>query len=246
MYCASSLQKNLPYFQVFLKAHMASISVCFFLATPAFSQSSSELDKTTFSVHFETDFSFAAHRSDTMNATDFGAEYGVSLATWAGKRKNIGLALSQRHLSTKFSQVGSSMSTSWTDASAYYRFYWFYPYVSLGHGTLEAKRNGTDLSDAICSTAGAGLDIHIPAGSNVVARLGMKSTSVLEIRDRLGALSSIRPVQQYDAGVDINPKLTWMTLQLGFRYRSYVVDIGQTYKEIETGPFVGVNFHQDF
>lgn len=246
MYYASSLQKSWPFSRGVERMGMVFIPICFVFATQAMAQSSSELDKTAFPLHVQTDFSFAAHRSDTMNATDFGAEYGLTFATWAGKKKNIGLALSHRQMEAKFSQVGSFMKTSWTDATIYFRYLWFYPFVNMGHCLLEAKRDGASLTDSICSTAGGGLDLHIPAGSNVIARLGMKSTAVLEIRDRLNVLSAIGPVQQFDAGVDINPKLSWMTLSLGFRYRSYTVQIDETYKEIETGPFVGIDLHQDF
>lgn len=222
------------------------VILCLFLlfTHSAYAQNSSEMNKPAFLF---LDLSFTAHRSDTMNATDFGTDYAAGVMAWTGKKKNIGLSIIQREHHVSFTQVGSSLDSAWLDASIFYRYLWFYPFLSLGHCSLEAKRAGAPLTDFLCNTMGAGLDIRIPASTAMIARVGAKSTSIIAVSDRLGTLNAIGPLQEYYAGLDIYPKLPWMAINVGFRYRSYSLNVaGEEFGEIETGPYVGCEFHYDF
>ena len=215
--------------------------------TLGFAWGSPELDKKTSNTYIVMDASFIAHRSEAINATDFGSEYEVTVGTWATKTKGLGLGITYGANTTKFTQSDAQKASTWTNFFLTYRLAWFYPSVTLGSCNSTVEDDGIPLADTLCTTSGGGLDVRIPAGPNLVVEFGLASTQVSMLRDSISNENSISSKQEYHVGVDIYPKVDWVSFLVGFCYRYYWQHLNDIdYKEIETGPHVGIMFRKEF
>lgn len=151
-----------------------------FLSSNSVAFAQGDLDKKTSSSFLNSDFGFSTHKSDLLNTTDFGAELGFVLGTWAGKTKKVGMAMSQRVTTTKFTQADATATSAWTDFIFTYRWMWFYPSFSLGSCAMKSSKDGVPVFDALCVTQGFGLDVNIPAGPVVNVNLGFTNVYTRE------------------------------------------------------------------
>lgn len=228
------------------------ISVCSGLALSLssagtlYAQSAAELDKKATSAYLRVDGMFLVHKSDTLGATDFGSESNITIGTWAGKTKRFGLGISNRNSRTKFTQINGALSTTWTDMSLSYRVLWFHPYLSVGSCRIVGSLDDAQIADGVCTTVGGGVDVRVPFGPFVVLNLDLNALEVPHYRDHVDTTNDLGNRREAALGVAIYPKLTWLSILIGYRYRAYeMTTAGTGHDETETGPYLGLNFGYD-
>ncbi len=227
-----------------MRQNLGAISWFWLFASAAFAagDGGDELDKRTQMINVDADYSIPVDKSNTVDGTDFGAAYRLSVVTYAGKSKSLGLGLRYETVSTKFTQADGSLKSQWTDFALSYKIWMLYPSLFLGSVTLEADKAGVELVNAVGVTRGAGLAVRSPAGAIATMHCDFLYGSASKTRDLAGRVVGI--TGRLDADLGVTVKFPWNNLDLttGYRYRSYKVEIdGSTQRELETGPYVGLN-----
>lgn len=227
-------------------ARAVSMGVGIFLTSSVAFGQGVGLEKTTQTVSLLLQYQFAVHKSNTVAATDFGQATRSVIGLNTGKGRDLRFALHNDKTATTFTQKNSDMETEWTDFVLSYRLWWFSPALMLGSCELSSTVDDAEIFDAICITSGAGLKGEMLVGANTVAHFDTlfvngKTTSDAAGRDvRVGARSDV------DAGVTLRV-LSFLDLGTGYRYRNYSISLdGSKASEIETGPYVGLNFGLTF
>jgi hypothetical protein len=198
-------------------------------------------------VFFKTDVGFSAHKSGTLDSTDFSNEFNFLVGSWAGKSKNIGLGLSRRSSNTSFSEDKSYAATRWTDFYTSFRWRFFYPYIAFGFGQVEMKRPTQPLVDGIANQMGGGLNLKFPAGPYVVVQANSQFMSSLVTKDSTRANNELGTRTRYEVGVEIFPGKDWIHIPITYRYQKYrLKSFDEWHNEIETGPNIGVSMGYDF
>jgi len=214
--------------------------VCAAVSTPSLAQNS-DLDKRTPSVYLEAEGSFSTHKSNTLNGTDFATGSGLEAGVWTGKDKNLGMAVRQSQFQTHFTQVDAGADESWTDFLLRYRLLWFYPTAVIGSCNLGIEKNGQKIVDLLCTTLGASLGIRVPVGQYVIVEFTPLVAKPVSVKDRLARDTTVDLRSDYSLGVSLRPKLPWLDINVGFRYRTYNLTIaGDNTREVYAGPYLGL------
>lgn len=227
-----------------MRAGVAAAAV-FVLARPVLADGTG-LDKSTQTVGFEASHEFSVHKSNTIAGTDFGQASRYSLTSFAGKSRELGFALSNEQLHTKFTQKDASMNVSWTDFVVSYRIFWVSPRLMLGSCAVQAKAQGTELVDSVCLTSGGGLKGELPFAAGGVATMDLMVANAMDARDKDGRAVKIKGRKDVDLGVSYRV-IPYADAVAGMKYRSFSLTIDQSQaNEIQTGPYVGLRLGLSF
>jgi len=214
-------------------------------SAPAYSDGTG-LDKNLQTVSILFQYQFAVHKSNTVSATDFGSATRTVVGLNTGKGRNLSFALHHDKIATNFTQKNADMETEWTDFVLTYRLWWFSPSVMLGSCELNSTVDDAEIFDAICITSGAGLKGEMIVGANAVAHFDSKFINGKSTRDVAGRNIRVGSRADVDVGFSLRV-LSFLDLNSGYRYRNYSISLdGRKASEIETGPYVGLNFGLTF
>jgi hypothetical protein len=223
-----------------------SYGVGIFLASSSAFADGTGIEKNTQTVSLLLEYQFAVHKSNTVSATDFGQATRTVVGLNAGKSRNLSFALHHDKTTTAFTQKNADMETEWTDFILSYRLWWFSPSLMVGSCEIHSTVDDAEIFDAICITSGAGLKGEMVVGANAVAHFDSLFVNGKTTRDLTGRNVRVGARVDVDAGFSLRV-LSFLDLATGYRYRNYSVSLdGRKSSEIETGPYVGMNFGLTF
>jgi hypothetical protein len=111
----------------------------------------------------------------------------------------------------------------------------------IGSCDLYAKLGDVEMFDLLCTTVGFSVKNRIPIGPNVTGLVNFDQVTPLVVKDQTGNDSFVNARSTTEVGIALNPKVSWIYIWAGYRYRTFQMTSADTvYNEMQTGPFLSL------
>ena len=199
------------------------------------------LTQQTQTAFFAADIGYQTYDSDSVSSKDTSPAYNYRVGGYAGENRVLGVFANVADSTTNFELNASKVRTAWRDLALQYRLGIFSPSVIAT--SSELLLSSTDQQDIhiFATGLGAGLAVHIPLTDKIIVQADAKAINSSNAHDRYGKEVKVGRRDEAELAASIDVVERYVDLLIGYRYRSYTLDIeGDVATETQTTPFGGV------